>query len=192
MSELWNCRVWRWARVFCRHLWQFQHSGTWPSSKTGTQRRLGWKRHYYLENKAVLLQSNSRYFPARCVPLLWAVHMPPLIPHRPRGRLKDYPFGSWETQNTSRSTLLWLTATNPPEALHPSSACANQSPNRPQTTPQIFRHHNKPQSVINLAHKLQIGCRQGADWGENISWAKYVIIKKTVWSALKCTKETYY
>lgn len=99
---------------------------------------LGWKRHYYFANKAVLLRSNSRYFPARCLPLLWAVHMPPLIPHRPRGRLGDYPCGSWETQNTSRSILLWLTARNPPEALHPSSAWANHSLNRPQTTLQIF------------------------------------------------------
>lgn len=117
---------------------------------------LGWKRHYCFANKAVLLQSNSRYFPACCLPLLWAVHMPPLIPHRPRGRLGDYPCGSWETQNTSRSILLWLTASNPPEPLH-RSACANQSPNRPQTTLQMFCLHNKPQSVINLANRLGFG-----------------------------------
>lgn len=75
-----------------------------------TQRKLGWKRHHDFANKAALLQSNSHYFSAHCLLLLWVVHMPLLIPHRPRGRPGDYPCGSWERQNTSRSILLWLTA----------------------------------------------------------------------------------
>lgn len=141
MSQLWPRSVQGWEHYFCtRHLWQFQCFCAWLSPKIWTQRRLGWERHYYFANKAVLLQSYSRYFSARCLPLLRAVHMPPLIPHRPRGRLGDYLCGSWETQNAGRRILLWLSATDPPEPLRLSSASTNRWPRWPQTSPPMFLH----------------------------------------------------
>lgn len=68
--------------------------------------RTGWRGQvFFFSNKAALFQGHSHYLSALCLPPLSAVHMPLLIPHTPRGRLRDYPCVSWERQDAGRHIL---------------------------------------------------------------------------------------
>lgn len=47
-------------------------------------------------------QGHSNYLSSLCLPPLSALHMPMLIPRRPKGRLQDYPCVSWGRQDAGR------------------------------------------------------------------------------------------
>lgn len=67
-------------------------------------------------------QGHSNYLSSLCLPPLSAVHMPMLIPRRPKGRLQDYPCVSWGRQDAGRHISSgWVEADDCNKTLHVGS-----------------------------------------------------------------------
>lgn len=155
------------------------HFSPWISNKPRPMKgqRTGWKRHF-LAKKTVLFQGHSRYLSVLCQPPLSAVHMPMLIPHRPRGRLQDYPCVIWERQNAVRPLLCerhsgWLQQTLQdssilPLPVHSFTSADGDLAHQLNYSWISFLPKNNPQSLLSLGQNCESGVTllmiQKASW----------------------------